>query len=60
MDGDDRTLHVDEIVFAQTRILSRTEAMSVPYSEKSRNFKAHIDLSHSDRTFSSTWAASAA
>ncbi len=30
MDGDDGTLHVNKIVFAQSLILSRNEAMSVP------------------------------
>jgi hypothetical protein len=34
--------------------------MSVPYPVEWRNFKQNIDLSHSDRTFSSTWPASAA
>jgi hypothetical protein len=60
VDGDDRALHVDKIVFAQQLILSRYEAMSVPYPVEWRNFKQNIDLSHSDRTFSSTWPASAA
>ena len=31
MDSDDGALHIDKIIFAQQLILSRNEAMSVPY-----------------------------
>ena len=32
VDGDDRPLHINQIVFAQQLILSRRLAMSVPYA----------------------------
>jgi len=32
VDGDDRPLHINQIVFAQKLILSRRLAMSVPYA----------------------------
>ena len=37
MDSDDGTLHINKIIFAQQHILSRDEAMSVPYRVTPRN-----------------------
>jgi hypothetical protein len=39
VDGDDRALHIYEIVFAQQLILSRIIAMSVPQWVTRRNAK---------------------